>query len=215
MPHSAVSASRLLLGAGLGLVLALLLPHGWPWEARALLGWNVFCAVNLLRLLPLLGFSPEDVTRHATREDDTRALAAALTLAATLVSLVGVFVTLGQANHSHGLRAYLLTGLAVLTVALSWLLVQAEYTLHYARRFYSDGAGIRFIQRGTDDPLPNPDYFDFLYLSLTIGMTYQVSDTNLDTREMRRLLLAHAALSYFFSVVIIAVTVSGVAGLLG
>ena len=209
------AAFRLLLGAGLGVVLALLLPGSWTWEARALIGWNVFCAVNLLRLLPLLRLSPGDVAQHATREDDTRSTAAALTLAAALVSLVGVFITLRLAGQAKGGLAAALTGLAVLTAALSWLVVHAEYTLHYARLFYSSGAGVRFIQRGTDDPLPDPDYFDFLYLSLTIGMTYQVSDTNLDTREMRRLLLGHALISYFFSVVIIAVTVSGVAGLLG
>lgn len=126
-----------------------------------------------------------------------------------------MFVTLHEAGRHQGTVAYALTGLGVLTTALSWLLVQAEYTLNYARRFYSDRAGVRFVQRGTDAPLPNPDYFDFLYLSLTIGMTYQVSDTNLDTREMRRLLLGHAALSYFFSVVIISVTINGVAGILG
>lgn len=124
-------------------------------------------------------------------------------------------MTLHEAGRHQGTVAYALTGLGVLTTALSWLLVQAEYTLNYARRFYSDRAGVHFVQRGTDAPLPNPDYFDFLYLSLTIGMTYQVSDTNLDTREMRRLLLGHAALSYFFSVVIIAVTINGVAGILG
>ncbi|MDO4244878.1 MAG: DUF1345 domain-containing protein [Deinococcus sp.] len=209
------AAVRLMMGAVVGVLCALLLPSHWFWEARVLTGWNVFCLVNLLRLWPLLRLAPDDVAAHATREDETRPLAATLTTAAALVSLVGVFVTLHEAGQHQGTVAYALTGLGVLTTALSWLLVQAEYMLHYARRFYSDGAGVRFVQRGTDDPLPDPDYFDFLYLSLTIGMTYQVSDTNLDTREMRRLLLGHAALSYFFSVVIIAVTINGVAGILG
>ena len=208
------AAVRLLLGAVLGTLLTFSLPHTLAWEARALLGWNLFCAVNLLRLWPLLRLGPAEVVQHATREDETRGLAAALTLASVLISLAGVFVTLRLAGASQGQTTYLLTALAGLTTALSWLLVQAEYALHYARRFYTDGAGIRFLQRGTDDPLPTPDYFDFFYLSLTIGMTYQVSDTNLDTREMRRLLLGHAALSYFFSVVIVAVTVSGVTELL-
>lgn len=213
MGHS-LALTRLALGGAVGTALALVLPHAWAWETRALVGWNAFCGVNLLRLTQVMRFSGDKTRQHATREDEVRSVAATLTLLAVLVSLVGVFFTLRSAAHAQGSTAYWLTGLAVLTTALSWSLLQAEYMLHYARRFYTDGgAGVHFVQRHSDDPLPNPNYFDFLYLSLTIGMTYQVSDTNLNTPQMRQLLLGHAALSYFFNVVIVAVTVSGVAGL--
>lgn len=212
VPHAAF---RLLLGGALALVVGLLLPPDWPWEARVLVSWNVFCAVNLLKLMRLLHLSPKATRTHATREDETRAVAAGVTTTAALVSLVGVLFTLHQANQQKGLEAYLLTALAVLTVALSWLLVHAEYTLHYARLFYTDNGGVEFKQAGTDEPLPDPAFLEFAYLSLTIGMTFQVSDMNLVTRRMRRLLLGHALLSYLFSAVIVAVTINALASILG
>lgn len=214
-PTAPPAAFRLLLGVGVGVVLALLLPRGWPWEARGLLGWAAFCAVNLLRLRPLLRCGPDETRALATREDNTRAGAAFLTLTAAVVSLVGVVFALHEAGQQKGLAADLLTGLAVLTVVLSWLLVHGQYVLHYARRFYADGAGVQFTASGQDEPLTDPTYMDFAYLSFTIGMTFQVSDTDLDTREMRRLLLGHALISYLFGTVIIAVTINAVASLVG
>ena len=216
LPSAPPSAFRLVLGGLSGVLLALALPGHWPWEAHALLGWATFCAVNLLRLQKLLRCSPEETRTRATREDNTRVASAFLTLAAAVISLVGVVFALHEAGQQKGLTADLLTGLAVLTVVLSWLLVHSEYVLHYARRFYEDGgAGVQFVQRGQDDPLADPTFMDFAYLSFTIGMTFQVSDTDLDTRKMRQLLLGHAMISYLFGTVIIAVTINAVASLVG
>ena len=79
----------------------------------------------------------------------------------------------------------------------------------YARIYFTppDG-GIAF----GDEP---PDYRDFAYLALTIGMTFQVSDTDLTARRVRRVALHHALLSFVFGAVILAITVNSVAGLLG
>lgn len=214
-PHAPPAAWRLLLGALAAAALFALLPRSLEWEARVLAAWIGFCAVNLLRVLPLLGSSPERTEAIATREDDTRAVAAALTTGAALVSLGAALLALRQSGQEHGAAALRLSALAFLTVALSWVLVQLEYTLHYARRFYQDGTGVLFLGPDPNQPLRGPAYLDFAYLSFTIGMTFQVSDTNLNTPQMRRLLLGHALLSYLFSVVIIGVTVSAVAGLAG
>ncbi|MFK7602115.1 DUF1345 domain-containing protein [Deinococcus sp. SM5_A1] len=209
------AVARLLVGAGVGLVAGLLTPSVWPWEARVLVGWVLFCLTVLLWLrLALWTASPERTRALALREDDTRALAGGVTLVASLVSLVGVIFALHQVGSEKGAAAVALTVLAVLTVAVSWLLVHAEYTLHYARKFYTDGGGVTFPKEdgGT---LDDPDYRDFAYLSLTIGMTFQVSDTDITTRAFRRLLLGHALLSYLFGAVIVAVTINGVAGIIG
>lgn len=212
--HAPPAAWRLLLGLVVAASLFALLPRGWAWEARALGAWVGFCAVNLLRVLPLLGSSPERTRAVATREDETRAVAAALTLGAALMSLGAALLALRQSGQEHGAAALRLSALAFVTVALPWVLVQLEYTLHYARRFYQGGAGVVFLGPGAE-PLKSPAYLDFAYLAFTIGMTFQVSDTNLNTPQMRRLLLGHALLSYLFSVVIIGVTVSAVAGAVG
>ena len=79
--------------------------------------------------------------------------------------------------------------------------------LRYASLYHSNGGGISFP--GTD----MPDYGDFAYLALTIGMTYQVSDTALKDRTIRRTALRHALLSFVFGTGILAVTINVVAGL--
>ena len=211
--HLAVAAGA---GALVWFLLTVFVPRGLPWEGRALLGWAVFCAVHLSRLwIIMLRADGERTRRIATREDDTRAVAAFLTTLTALVSLVGVGFALHEAGPKEGLDKIGMTALAVLTVVLSWLLVHTQYTLHYAHRYYDDGArGVNFLE-GEDGLLQDPDYRDFAYLSFTIGMTFQVSDTNLTSRAMRRLLLGHAVLSYVFVTVIIAVTINAVAGLVG
>jgi uncharacterized membrane protein len=68
--------------------------------------------------------------------------------------------------------------------------------------------GIAFNEK---DP---PDYVDFAYVALTIGLTFQVSDTDLSSKQMRRTALRHALLSYLFGAVIVALTINVVASLL-
>ena len=80
--------------------------------------------------------------------------------------------------------------------------------LRYAKLFYQGKPeGVNF----NEDALP--DYADFLYLALTIGMTFQVSDTNLTTKAIRRTALRHAVLSYMYGALIIATTINLIAGL--
>ena len=100
------------------------------------------------------------------------------------------------------------TALAVVSVAVSWLVVNTVYALRYARLYYTDPyGGVEFT--GADDPT----YREFAYLAFTIGMTFQVSDTSLQTTDIRMAVLRHALMSFVFDVVIIAVTVNVVAGL--
>lgn len=218
--ESRTAGTHLAVAAGAGalawLLLTLFVPRGLPWEGRALIGWVTFCAVHLARLWSVMLHSDGQRTKAiATREDDTRAVAAFLTTLTALVSLVGVGYALHEAGPKEGLDKIGMTALAVLTVVLSWVLVHTQYTLHYAHRYYDDGArGVNFLE-GDTGLLKDPDYRDFAYLSFTIGMTFQVSDTNLTSGAMRRLLLGHALLSYVFVTVIIAITINAVAGLLG
>jgi uncharacterized membrane protein len=100
---------------------------------------------------------------------------------------------------------------AVLTVTLSWTLVNTVYTLRYAHQHYASAApGIGF---GDSDGQERPDYRDFAYVAFTIGMTYQVSDTTLRDTRLRRAVLGHALLSYLFGVVIVAGSVNLISGL--
>ncbi|HEV7887238.1 MAG TPA: DUF1345 domain-containing protein, partial [Acidimicrobiales bacterium] len=129
---------------------------------------------------------------------------------ACVASLGAVGFGLVKAAHEHGLAAAGMTAVAVVSVALAWSAVHAVFTLRYAHLYYAHGevGGIDF---GDDEP---PDYHDFAYVAVTIGMTYQVSDTDLTTKLIRRTAARHALLSYVFGTVIVAMMINVVAGLL-
>ena len=97
--------------------------------------------------------------------------------------------------------------MALLSVGLSWTLVHTVYAARYATMFYATKHGVDF-----NEPLP-PRYSDFAYLAFTIGMTYQVSDTDLTNKEIRAVALRHALLSYSLGAVVLATTINLVAGL--
>jgi uncharacterized membrane protein len=98
----------------------------------------------------------------------------------------------------------------VLSVALSWFCVHTVFTLRYARAYYSDHkvGGINFNE---DEP---PAYLDFAYVAFTIGLTFQVSDTNLTSKAVRRIALRHALVSFLFGAVMIGLTINVLASLL-
>ena len=179
-----------------------------PWEVAALGAWcaaaSTFLGAAWAVMLPADGHRTRAI---AMREDETRFVADVVVLAACLASLVGVGMILLKASHSEGGGAAFLTGLGVLSVVLSWATVHTIYTLRYADLYYTYGGGIDFNQ--ADDP----DYRDFAYLAFTIGMTYQVSDTNLGARPIRHAALRHALLSFVFGTAIIAMTINIVASL--
>ncbi len=132
-----------------------------------------------------------------------------IVLSCGVAMLAAVGLVLIQAGRAvGGTKAYLIA-LGVLSVALSWSLLHTVFTLRYARSFYSKPEG--GIDFNEDDP---PTYLDFAYLALTIGMTFQVSDTDLTTKRIRRIALVHAAFSYLFGAVIVGLVINVVASLL-
>lgn len=178
------------------------------WEISVLIGWCGVAGVFAVSAWTTMLKADSERTRAiATREDDTRVAADLVVLVAGTISLVGVGFILLKASAAEGLAVVGMTSLGVLSVLLAWTLVHTVYTLRYAHVYYSDGEGIDFNQ---DD---DPDFHDFAYLAFTIGMTYQVSDTDLKTKKIRRTALKHMLLSYLFGTAIIAVTINIVAGL--
>jgi uncharacterized membrane protein len=172
---------------------------GWDGGALTFLVWT------WLTIAPM---GAPDTAAHATREGPSRPVSDVLLLGAAVVSLAAVGIVLVQASSAQGFAQDLLAGVGVATVALSWLVVHTVYTLQYARLYYSgDPGGVDFNQDGP------PRYADFAYLSLTLGMTFQVSDTDLRTSEIRATVLRQALLSYLFGVVIFATTINLIASL--
>jgi uncharacterized membrane protein len=180
------------------------------WQIGTLAGWDVAAGVYVAWTWATVWHRDAAATaRLALREDPGRPIADALLLVASMASVlaIGLAITAGRASgpETRDLHA----ALAVASVALSWTAVQTVFTLHYARLYYSHPAGgIDFNQEAP------PRYSDFAYLAFTIGMTFQVSDTDLQSAALRATALRQALLSYLLGAVILASTINLVAGLL-
>jgi len=201
---------KLLVVVAAGLAGAAIAAPIAPRAALPLIGWDVAGLLLLAATWPhLLRYAPEVVKDHALREDPSRFTADIVLLVASVASLVSVAVVqIRGGGAGAGRDALGLSALALLSVITSWFVIHTVYALRYAELHYREPAG------GIDfGDTSCPSYADFAYVAFTLGMTFQVSDTTLKTTELRRTALAHALLSYLFGTVIIASTVSLIAGM--
>ena len=206
---SGISARmRLLITGVIGLGAGLLIALPYTWRIGVLGGWDTTALLLLLSLWPTIWpMDGDETAAHALREDPSKAFADLLIIAACLASLLGVLLVI-LGGKDKGANQGLSVGVAVASVLVSWTLVHSNFTTRYARLYYTgvDG-GIDFK---SDE---KPQYSDFAYVAFTLGMTYQVSDTDLQSQVMRRTAFRHALISYVFGAVIIAATINLVAGL--
>lgn len=198
------AGARLAAAAAVGVAVAGgLLPLVDPWLA-GIGGWIALAATFSAWTWLVVGRLDAVGTRaHATREDTTHAVSRVVLVLASLASLVGVGVLLAAGRGTGGTVPWeALIGVA--SAVASWVVVHLLHMLHYARLHYSADAGAVIDFNGEGDP----DYHDFAYLAFTVGMTYQVSDTALAGRDLRRAVLGHALLSYLLGAVVLAVMIN-------
>jgi uncharacterized membrane protein len=193
-------------GAVTGVVTSLFIPV----QASVLLGWDIAVLIYLAWTWSAIWRLAPDITaRLAKREDPSTAVAELVVVAAGTAMLVAVGFALVRAGQATGfMKAYLVT-LGLLSVVLSWIVVHGVYALRYARTYYSEPTG--GIEFNEEEP---PNYIDFIYFSFTVGMTFQVADTNITTKAVRRMTLHHALLSYVFGTVLLGLVINVVAALL-
>jgi uncharacterized membrane protein len=210
-PRGSLAAKRVVVAAACGVAAtAATLLGGAEWSLATLAGWDVAALVFLCWVWSTVPVEDAAASaRVAQAEDASRTGSEVVLVGAGVASLVAVAYTLVEAGRSDEPARALLTALAIASVTLAWACVQTVYALRYARVYYSEPIG------GIDFHGERPDYLDFAYLALTIGMTFQVSDTDLTARRTRRTAVRHALLSYVFGTVIVALTINIVAGLLG
>jgi len=204
------AALRVAVAASLGIVAGVAVSFFTFWQAATLIGWDAGALILIGWIWRAVGkLDAEESKTHASREDTSIRLTELIVLSAGVALLAAVGMALVRAGHaSGGTKAYLIA-LGIVSVALSWGLVHTVFTLRYARSYYSRPVG--GIDFNEDNP---PTYLDFAYLALTIGMTFQVSDTNLTSKAIRRIALSHALLSYLFGAVIVALVINVVSSLL-
>ncbi len=172
-------------------------------------GWDVGALVYIVWMwLSIWWLDAESTARRAVREDPARIVADGLLLSASVVSLVAVGAVLIKAGHSQGTAKHVLVGVGIVSVVIAWTMVHTVFTLRYTRLYYEEHpGGVSFNERD------RPRYTDFAYLAFTIGMTFQVSDTDIQNKEIRATALRHGLLSFVFGAVIVATTINLIAGL--
>jgi uncharacterized membrane protein len=190
---------RLFLCALLAVAVAALLPADWRVATRVLAAWDAGVAVYLAAVFVLMRSDVGRIRRRAALQDEGRFVILMLVAGAALASLGAIVWQLGAGRMPSHLA------LATATILLSWMFVHVIFALHYAHEFYAaggHGAGLTFP--GGEEP----DYWDFLYFSLVIGMTSQVSDVAVTGRTIRRTVAAHGVVSFLFNAALIALTVN-------
>ncbi len=196
--------------AVVGVIAAILSLLVAPWQLGPLVGWDTTAALLLVWVWLEIGrLDAARTAQVATREDDSRAAARSVLVASSVMSLIAVIAALHRAAAATFDVELVLTAASLITVVLSWLVVNTVFVLRYAHLYYggSHTGGIEFPGDRA------PCYRDFAYLGFTVGMTFQVSDTAISDPAIRATVLRHALLAFLFNVAIIATTINVIARL--
>jgi uncharacterized membrane protein len=213
--------ARLFLSAAFGLAVALaLIALRWHTTTRILIGWDSGVVLYLaLSYRVAARASVATIRQRAAINDDGALALLVLTTAAALASLAAVLAELGHAPGQYQVA------LGVTTILLSWIFMHWIFALHYAREFYGKGsdkpgdkngdkAGDRRSGGLVFPGNQEPDYWDFLYYSLVVAMTAQVSDVQVTSKVIRRLTTVHGVVSFFFNVAVLALSINIVSSLM-
>ncbi|MBV9348402.1 MAG: DUF1345 domain-containing protein [Pseudolabrys sp.] len=205
---------RLLSSFAVGVATTLLIVaySDWRMPARILAGWDVFVVLYLALIgQVMMTCNVERIRARAAEEDEGALTLLLLSAVSACAALIAVVAVLGNLKNAPNADGHVIV--AVATIVLSWLFVHTIFALHYAHEYYGDGrdrqtGGLEFPGRAA------PDYWDFMYFSLIIAMTSQVSDVQISSKAIRRVAAAHGVLAFFFNLGILALTINIVSNLL-
>ena len=201
------SRPRTFIAAGLGAIAIAVLPDSLRIVTRMLIGWDVFVALYVMLAFAMIARrgGVDDIRRNAALQDDGRFLILLVTALGAFASIAAIVSELGTKT-----RGPTELTLAILTIALTWAAVHTTFALHYAHDYYRDDGspgGLDF-PKGDGKRGDEPDYWDFIYFSFVIGMTFQVSDVGITDRMIRRTATAHGVISFIFNTALVALMVN-------
>jgi len=180
---------------------------------RFLFGWNAGVWLFIALVLKMMAHaSIADLRKRAGMEDDGRAATLAFVTTATIVALVALGFELADAMQTGANYASLRIALALFAIFGSWLFINFAFALHYAHEVYRTKQSVKSLA------FPNekqPDYWDFVYFAMVMGTTFQTSDVEIRSRNLRRTATAQGLVAFVFNTAIIALTVSIASKLLG
>jgi uncharacterized membrane protein len=196
--------AKLWLAVVLGCVVFIALPGDWRAVTRGLVGWDAGVILYTALTLTMMARAPiAEIRKRAAQQDEGAVVILLLAVVSAMVSLGALFAELGGSeNDGPGLWPHLL---AIATVVLSWCFIHTMFALHYAYDFYGQGNRANGLKFPGDD---KPDYWDFMYFSFVVGMTFQVSDVAVTNKLIRRFVVVHGIVSFFYTTAVVALTVN-------
>ena len=208
---------RLFIGLLCGLIVWPLLPHELKNTTRSIIAWDFGVLVYLVSAAFLfstehLDHMPED----AARQQEGEWTIFWLTVAAVTFSFIAIVDEFANIDKNlPTVQRNLHVILVAVTLFVSWLMTHTTFAFRYAHEYYEVDDSSEGIAGGLEFPEEKrPDYLDFMYFSLVLGMTFQVSDVQITSRKFRRVAAVHGLLSFLFNTIILALTVNIAAGLL-
>jgi len=178
---------------------------------RILAGWNAGGWLYLALVATKMARAEiEGIKRQSTLERESRLVVLVVVIFGSIFTILALFAQLMAIKSEHGMDRTLSISLSVSTIFLSWLLIHTVFALYYAHEFHAEGhagsggqgGGLKFPDDST------PDYLDFLYFSFVVGTTAQTSDVDVCSRDLRRVVMLHGILSFFFNTAVIALAVN-------
>jgi len=208
---------RLAAATGIGLVVFMaqsevLLP------TRIIVSWDVGALVYLTLAWLVVTHADAGMTREQTlSQDQSGYLMFLIVVSAACASVIAIgFMLTPIKELAFWPKAWHLA-LSIVALISSWLLIQTVFAFHYAHRYY--GPKPKKRDQATDSPLlfpgdRQPDYMDFTYYAFVVGMTSQVSDVAVNSRQMRRLTLIHGTLAFVFNMAVLALSINIIASVI-
>jgi uncharacterized membrane protein len=208
---------RVFAGLAVMIVAWPLLPGFLSPTTRGVIAWDIGVLVFLALSAQLfLTETPDQMPAAAEAQQEGEWTIFWLTLAVVIVSFIAVSNEFSAIKATPSDSKGRQVSLVAVTVFLSWLVTHVTFAFRYAHEFYARDAGGPDVDRGLEFPdEKEPDYLDFCYFALVLGMTFQVSDVQITSRKLRRVATLHGLLSFLFNTVIVAFTVNIAAGLMG
>ncbi len=215
-----IGRKRLFIAAILGAIVFTLLPATLAPSTRAIMAWDSFVTVFTVMIFHLFTVqAPEHMPADAIAQEEGEWSIFWITIGAVAASFAAIILEFSASKGMEPSARGLHVALVAYTLFASWLMTHVVFALRYAHEYYEMAPGAPGSAHGPAGGLEfpaddDPDYWDFVYFALVLGMTFQVSDVQITSRTLRRLATVHGLLGFLFNTVVIALTVNIGASLL-
>jgi len=173
--------------------------------------WIAFAlSYTTMNIIILFNRTVNQIKETATSDDGSAGFVFIMILLASFASVFTVLLLMISTNNQSHHKALFMI-ISIFGMVISWVMIHSVFTFHYAHMYYNDdknaARGLNFPEDDT------PDYLDFTYFSFVIGCTFQVSDVEITSKNIRRLVLLHGLLSFALNTFVVALTINLIAGI--